>query len=92
MLELNFVYVYLDGCVIFFKVPSFFTDYQRRAVLTASQIAGLNCLKLLNETTAGMDIFHFNPLETSAPLFCSLKIWHSSLCQCLFLITKPRLP
>jgi len=40
----------VQDCVI--SVPSFFTDYQRRAVLSASQIAGLNCLKLLNETTA----------------------------------------
>ncbi|CAB1445022.1 unnamed protein product [Pleuronectes platessa] len=37
-------------CVI--SVPSFFTDAERRSVLDASQIAGLNCLRLLNDTTA----------------------------------------
>lgn len=37
-------------CVI--SVPSYFTDSERRALLDASQIAGLNCLKLMNETTA----------------------------------------
>lgn len=36
-------------CVI--SVPSFFTDAERRSVMAAAQIAGLNCLKLMNETT-----------------------------------------
>ncbi|KAK0152939.1 Heat shock protein 4 [Merluccius polli] len=33
-------------------VPSFFTDVERRSVIDAAQIAGLNCLRLMNETTA----------------------------------------
>ncbi|XP_027312573.2 heat shock 70 kDa protein 4L [Anas platyrhynchos] len=37
-------------CVI--SVPSFFTDAERRSVMAAAQIAGLNCLKLMNETTS----------------------------------------
>ncbi|XP_023575269.1 heat shock 70 kDa protein 4L [Octodon degus] len=37
-------------CVI--SVPSFFTDAERRSVLAAAQVAGLNCLRLMNETTA----------------------------------------
>ncbi|XP_059208451.1 heat shock 70 kDa protein 4a [Centropristis striata] len=37
-------------CVI--SVPSYFTDADRRSVLDAAQIAGLNCLRLMNETTA----------------------------------------
>lgn len=37
-------------CVI--SVPSFFTDVERRSVMDASQIAGLNCLRLINDTTA----------------------------------------
>lgn len=37
-------------CVI--SVPSFMTDTERRAMMDASQIAGVNCLKLMNETTA----------------------------------------
>ncbi|GLE08797.1 hypothetical protein PINS_up020212 [Pythium insidiosum] len=32
--------------------PGFYTDVQRRALLNASKIAGLNCLRLLNEHTA----------------------------------------
>ena len=34
------------------SVPAFYTDAERRAMLAASQIAGLNCLRLVNETTA----------------------------------------
>ncbi|KAJ7997211.1 hypothetical protein DPEC_G00226620 [Dallia pectoralis] len=37
-------------CVI--SVPSFYTDIERRSVINAAQIAGLNCLRLMNETTA----------------------------------------
>uniref|UniRef100_A0A8C5AGB8 Heat shock protein 4 like n=1 Tax=Gadus morhua TaxID=8049 RepID=A0A8C5AGB8_GADMO len=37
-------------CVL--SVPSFFTDAERRSVFDASQIAGLNCLRLINDTTA----------------------------------------
>ncbi|KAK9955904.1 hypothetical protein ABG768_015746 [Culter alburnus] len=37
-------------CVI--SVPSFFTDAERRSVIDAAQIAGLNCLRLMNDTTA----------------------------------------
>ncbi|MCP9258980.1 hypothetical protein DINM_001965 [Dirofilaria immitis] len=33
-------------------VPFYFADTQRRALLTAVRIAGLNCLQILNETTA----------------------------------------
>jgi len=40
----------VTDCVI--SVPAFYTDYQRRALLCASQIAGLNCLKVMNETSA----------------------------------------
>uniref|UniRef100_A0A4W3J9S7 Uncharacterized protein n=1 Tax=Callorhinchus milii TaxID=7868 RepID=A0A4W3J9S7_CALMI len=34
------------------KVPSFFTDLERRSVIDAAQVAGLNCLRLMNDTTA----------------------------------------
>lgn len=38
---------------IFLQVPCFYTDAERRSVMDATQIAGLNCLRLMNETTAG---------------------------------------
>ena len=34
------------------QVPCFFTDAERRALLDAAQMAGLNVLRLMNETTA----------------------------------------
>uniref|UniRef100_A0A665WDP0 Heat shock 70 kDa protein 4-like n=1 Tax=Echeneis naucrates TaxID=173247 RepID=A0A665WDP0_ECHNA len=37
-------------CVI--SVPCYYTDAERRSVVDAAQIAGLNCLRLMNETTA----------------------------------------
>lgn len=40
----------VNDCVI--SVPSFFTDAERRALLDAAAIAGLNVLRLMNETTA----------------------------------------
>ncbi|XP_078512127.1 heat shock protein 105 kDa [Lissotriton helveticus] len=40
----------VTDCVI--SVPSFFTDAERRSVLHAAQIVGLNCLTLLNDMTA----------------------------------------
>ncbi|KAL1262383.1 hypothetical protein QQF64_007648 [Cirrhinus molitorella] len=33
-------------------VPCFYTDAERRSVIDAAQIAGLNCLRLMNETSA----------------------------------------
>ena len=38
-------------CVI--AVPSYFTDHERHAMLDAASIAGLNCLRLMNDSTAG---------------------------------------
>ncbi|XP_029445874.1 heat shock 70 kDa protein 4L [Rhinatrema bivittatum] len=40
----------VTDCVI--AIPSYFTDVERRSVMDSAQIAGLNCLKLINETTA----------------------------------------
>ncbi|XP_051929920.1 heat shock 70 kDa protein 4b [Hippocampus zosterae] len=37
-------------CVV--SIPCYFTDSERRSVVDAAQIAGLNCLRLMNETTA----------------------------------------
>uniref|UniRef100_A0A667Z3M8 Heat shock protein 4b n=1 Tax=Myripristis murdjan TaxID=586833 RepID=A0A667Z3M8_9TELE len=34
------------------KVPCYYSDAERRSVVDAAQIAGLNCLRLMNETTA----------------------------------------
>jgi hypothetical protein len=39
----------VDCCI---SVPAFFTEQERYAVLAAASTAGLNCLRLINETTA----------------------------------------
>ncbi|CAM4554604.1 unnamed protein product [Leuciscus chuanchicus] len=41
--------------------PSFFTDSERRSVLDAAKIAGLNCLKLMNDNTADLPGCDENP-------------------------------
>lgn len=40
----------INDCVI--SVPSYFTNNERKALLDAATIAGLNVLRLFNETTA----------------------------------------
>eukprot|EP00127_Corallochytrium_limacisporum_P004077 Clim_evm22s157 gene=Clim_evmTU22s157 len=40
----------LRECVI--SVPHYYTDAQRRAMLDATRISGINCLRLVNDTTA----------------------------------------
>ncbi|XP_014253857.1 heat shock 70 kDa protein 4 [Cimex lectularius] len=40
----------VNDCVI--SVPSFYTNAERKALLDAAQISGLNVLRLMNETTA----------------------------------------
>ncbi|KAJ7320239.1 hypothetical protein JRQ81_019750 [Phrynocephalus forsythii] len=40
----------VTDCVI--SVPTFFTDAERRSLLDAAQVVGLNCLRLMNDMTA----------------------------------------
>lgn len=40
----------VTDCVV--SVPSYYTDRQRRAMLDAVAMAGLNCLRFMNDTTA----------------------------------------
>ena len=53
------------------QVPSYFNDAQRRALLDASTIAGLNCLRLFNDTTAAALAYGIYkqdlPAETEKP-------------------------
>lgn len=39
-------------CDVVIAIPGWYTEVQRRAVLDAAQIAGLNCLRLINDTAA----------------------------------------
>ncbi|XP_031563495.1 heat shock 70 kDa protein 4-like isoform X2 [Actinia tenebrosa] len=40
----------VTDCVV--SVPSYYTDRQRRTMLDSTAMAGLNCLRLMNDTTA----------------------------------------
>uniref|UniRef100_A0A8D0DND3 Heat shock protein 105 kDa n=1 Tax=Salvator merianae TaxID=96440 RepID=A0A8D0DND3_SALMN len=40
----------VTDCVI--SVPTFFTDAEKRSLLDAAQVVGLNCLRLMNDMTA----------------------------------------
>ncbi|KAJ2961647.1 hypothetical protein NQZ79_g3196 [Umbelopsis isabellina] len=69
----------VSDCVI--TVPGWFTDVQRRAVLDAAEIAGLNCLRLVNDLTAtalGYGITKTDLPEDKAKNVVFCDIGHSS--------------
>ena len=45
----------IDECII--TVPAYFNDLQRRATMQAAELAGINCIKLVNEPTAAAIAF-----------------------------------
>ncbi|KAF2870574.1 heat shock protein Hsp88 [Massariosphaeria phaeospora] len=47
--------------------PTWFTDAQRRAILDASDIAGLKCLRLMNDTTATALGYGITKLDLPGP-------------------------
>jgi heat shock protein 4 len=82
-------------CVV--SVPCWFTDAQRRAVLDAGNIAGLNILRLLNETAAtalgwGLPKTMDLPEDSATPkhvLFFDMG--HSSTQVCVVAYTKSKM-
>lgn len=82
----------VNDCVV--SVPHFFTDVERRALLDATQIAGLNCLRLMNETTAVALSFGFykNDLPEDKPrVVAFVDMGHSSFQVSLVAFNKDRL-
>ncbi|XP_003376356.1 heat shockprotein 4 [Trichinella spiralis] len=73
-------------------VPCFWTDVQRRALLDASKIAELNCLKLMNETTAvalayGIYKQEILPADNENPqcvVFIDMGYSSTQVCACAF--------
>lgn len=55
----------IKDCVL--TVPSFFTNTERAALIDAANIAGLNILRLLNETTATALLYGFYKTDLPAP-------------------------
>ncbi|GBF90729.1 heat shock protein 70 kDa-like [Raphidocelis subcapitata] len=63
------------------SVPVFYTEPERRAMLAATQIAGLNCLRLVNETTAtalAYGIYKTDLPETDAVNVAFVDMGHAS--------------
>lgn len=55
----------IKDCVL--TVPSFFTNSERAALIDAANIAGLNILRLLNETTATALLYGFYKTDLPPP-------------------------
>ncbi|KAF8940242.1 heat shock protein 70 family [Dissophora ornata] len=69
----------VSDCVI--AIPAWFTDIQRRAVLDASEIAGLNVLRLINDSTAtalGYGITKTDLPEDKPRNVCFVDVGHST--------------
>jgi heat shock protein 4 len=63
--------------------PVWYTDAQRRALLDAAQIAGLNCLRLMNDNTAvalgyGITKLDLPTAEEKPKRVCFVNIGHSN--------------
>ncbi len=65
------------------KVPCFYTDSERRSVIDAAQIAGLNCLRLMNETTAGQLFRVYRRISIATHPLSALE-WHLFLFLFIF--------
>jgi heat shock protein 4 len=75
-------------------VPVFFTEPERHAMLAAAHIAGLNCLRLLNETTAtalAWGIYKTDLPEGSVTNVAFVDVGHSSMQVCIAAFKKGQL-
>ncbi|KAH6563025.1 hypothetical protein BASA60_010942 [Batrachochytrium salamandrivorans] len=61
----------VTDCVI--SCPTWFTDAQRSALIGAAEIAGLNCLKLMNDTTAAALGYGITKLDLPDPTDTKVK-------------------
>ncbi|KAI8890796.1 heat shock protein 70 [Backusella circina FSU 941] len=69
----------VSDCVI--TVPGWFTEVQRRAILTAAEMVGLNCLRLVNDLTAaalGYGITKLDLPEEKPKNVAFVDVGHSS--------------
>lgn len=82
----------ITDCVI--SVPGYFTDSQRRAILDSAHIAGLNPLRLLNDTTATALAFGItkSDLSEEKPLnVCFIDCGHSTYSVSIVAFQKGKL-
>lgn len=82
----------VSDCVI--SVPSYFGETERRAMLDASAIAGLNCLRLVNDTTAaalGYGLTKNEQFTETPKVVCFVDIGFSSTKVSIVSFTKGHL-
>ena len=76
------------------SVPVFYTEKERYSMLAASRIAGLNCLRLLDETTAtalAYGIYKTDLPETDPLHVVFIDVGHSSTQVCVVALKKGEL-
>lgn len=77
------------------SVPSYFNDFQRQAMLDASALAGLNCLRLMNEHTAtalAYGIYRTKEFDAEKPTVTAFgHMGHSSFSLSIVSFTSDRL-
>ena len=67
-------------CVI--GVPTYYTEQERFAVLDAARTANLNCVRVLNESTAialGYGIFKLDIDDSKPPTVAFIDVGHHAL-------------
>lgn len=75
------------------SVPSYFNDFQRQAMLEASSIAGLNTLRLMNESTATALAYGiYRTWDSEKPTITAFgHMGHSSFSLCIATFVPGRL-
>ncbi|KAG7673591.1 hypothetical protein KSW81_006791 [Nannochloris sp. 'desiccata'] len=76
------------------SVPVFYTEAERHAMLTASQVAGFNCLRLLDETTAtalAYGIYKTDLPENEVINVAFVDVGHNATQVCIVALKKGQL-
>ena len=82
----------VTDCVV--SIPAYFTDKQRASMLDATRIAGLNCLRLMHETTAtalAYGIYKTELPEKDPLTVVFVDIGHTALQCCVVALKKGQL-
>jgi heat shock 70kDa protein 4 len=76
------------------SVPVFYTEPERHAMLAAAQVAGLNCLRLLDDTTAtalAWGIYKTDLAENDAHNVCFVDVGYAATQVCVVALKKGEL-
>jgi heat shock protein 4 len=76
------------------SAPAYYTEQERKSLLDAAKIAGLNVMKLMNETTAialSYGIFRRTEFDANPRYVCFVDVGHSSTSIFVASFTKEKL-